>query len=459
MARRRQTTGMPKKERQTQQAPENETQDNNQFLERLLGYPKTRHERETAINRLIQRSTIVVGAILVGIIALVLLFEYVVTPNLTVATVNGERITVAEFQERFRFEQALALQQATILYQNAQQQAQIFGVEVDQILQNNQQFQQLNQELQFPEILGQRVLDQMVEDELIRQELAARDITVNEDLIQNQVNDYFGYDPTEIAMIGTPATETPTPTITPTPFVSPTPSPTPLPTATLEATAEVTAEVTAEATGEATAEVTEVVIPTIPPSPTPSQQDRIDDFEETVDLFRTNLLDSNATSAGIDDFFLRQAEQDALIDAIVGDSNVKTYVNVRHILVATEEEANEILDALQAGESFADLARARSLDTGSGAQGGELDWGPAVRYVAEFQDAVLTAPIGEIVGPVESEFGFHIIQVRAREEREVEGDDLQTIRQAEFSLWMADLRESSEENITINDNWPGYLPN
>ncbi len=451
MARRRQTTGMPKKERQIQQAPENESQDNNQFLERLLGYPKTRQAREEAINRLIQRTMLVIGAVLVGLIALALLVQFVITPNLTVATVNGERITVGEFQERFRFEQALALQQATILYQNAQQQAQLFGVDVNQVLQNNQQFQQLNQELQFPEVLGQRVLDQMVEDELIRQELEARDITVNEDLIQNQVNDYFGFDPTEVAMVGTPATETPIPTITPTPFVSPTPSPTPLPTATPEATAEVTAEATAEAT--------ETVIPTIPPSPTPSQQDRIEDFEETVDLFRENLLQSNATNAGIDAFFLRQAQQDALIDSVVGDSNVKTYVNVRHILVATEEEANEILNALQAGESFADLARARSIDTGSGARGGELDWAPVVRYVAEFQEAALNAPIGEIVGPVESEFGFHIIQVRAREEREVESDELETIQQAEFSIWMSDLRESSEENITINDNWPDYLPN
>ncbi|MCA9912968.1 MAG: peptidylprolyl isomerase, partial [Anaerolineae bacterium] len=116
-------------------------------------------------------------------------------------------------------------------------------------------------------------------------------------------------------------------------------------------------------------------------------------------------------------------------------------------------------DALAAGESFADLARARSIDTGSGARGGELDWAPVARYVPEFQDAVLNAPIGEIVGPVETDFGFHIIQVRAREDREVEGSELDTIRQAEFSLWMSDLRAANEENITINDNWPNYLPN
>jgi parvulin-like peptidyl-prolyl isomerase len=457
MARRRQTTGLPKKDRQ-QQSPEQENQ-NNQFIERLLGYPKTRVQREEAINRLLQRSVLVIGGVFVGLIALVLFVQFVITPNLTIATVNGERITVGQFQERFRFEQALTLQQATILYQNAQQQAQAFGVDVNQILQNNQQFQQLNQELQFPDILGQRVLDQMIEDELIRQELEERNITVNEELIEEQQNEYFGFDPTEVAMIGTPATETPTPTITPTPFVSPTPSPTPLPTEVPETTPEATAEVTAEATGEATAEVTEAIVPTIPPSPTPSQEDRIEDYEETVQLFRDNLIQSNATATGIDNFFFRQAQQQALLEAIVGDSTTKQYVNARHILVETEEEANEIIAALEAGESFAELARSRSIDTTSGARGGELDWAPVVQYVPEFQEAVLNAPIGEIVGPVESEFGFHIIQVRAREEREVEGDELQVIQRAEFSSWMADLRDASEEDITINDNWPTYLPN
>jgi len=458
MARRRQTTGLPKKERQAQQAPEQENQEN-QFIERLLGYPKTRVQREEAINRLLRRSIAVISAVFIGLIALALFVQFVITPNLTIATVNGERITVGEFQDRFRFEQALALQQATILYQNAQQQAQAFGIDVNQILQNNQQFQQLNQELQFPDILGQRVIDQMIEDELIRQELAARDIAVNEELIEQQQNEYFGFDPTEVALIGTPATPTPTPTITPTPFVSPTPSPTPTATATPETTPEVVAEVTAEATGEATAEVTEQAVPTIPPSPTPSQEDRIEDYEESLDLFQDNLLQSEATASGIDNFWLRQAQQQALLEAVVGVDPAKQYVNARHILVETEEEANEIIAALEAGESFAELARSRSIDTTSGERGGELDWSPVVSYVPEFQEAVLNAPIGEVVGPVESEFGFHIIQVRAREEREVEGNELETIQRAEFSAWVADLREDSEEDITINENWPNFLPN
>jgi parvulin-like peptidyl-prolyl isomerase len=78
--------------------------------------------------------------------------------------------------------------------------------------------------------------------------------------------------------------------------------------------------------------------------------------------------------------------------------------------------------------------------------------------VPSFRDAVLDADIGAIVGPVESQFGYHIIQVRAREDREVEGNTREQIRQSEFQEWLEGYREENEENITISNNWPDYLP-
>lgn len=86
---------------------------------------------------------------------------------------------------------------------------------------------------------------------------------------------------------------------------------------------------------------------------------------------------------------------------------------VRHILVATEEEARQVLDRLAAGEDFTDLAAEVSQDPGSGAQGGEL--GPLVqgRFVAPFEEAALAAEPGEVVGPVQTEFGWHVIEVLA----------------------------------------------
>jgi hypothetical protein len=88
-----------------------------------------------------------------------------------------------------------------------------------------------------------------------------------------------------------------------------------------------------------------------------------------------------------------------------------------HILVATEAEAQEILDRLEGGADFAELAASESTDEGSGADGGNLPCAPTSafeeNYVPEFVEAALAAEIGEPFGPVRSEFGYHVIVLRS----------------------------------------------
>ena len=117
----------------------------------------------------------------------------------------------------------------------------------------------------------------------------------------------------------------------------------------------------------------------------------------------------------------------------------------------TEAAALDVMEALAAGESFADLARAVSIDTGSGNRGGELDWSPVTNFVGPFADAVVEAELGTIVGPVESEFGFHVIQVRAREERELSEFDLENARNQRFDNWFEEHRANVEERIEMLD--------
>ncbi len=92
------------------------------------------------------------------------------------------------------------------------------------------------------------------------------------------------------------------------------------------------------------------------------------------------------------------------------DSNYRTAKSA-HILVETEEEANEILGLLEGGADFAELAIERSVDTFSGEQGGDLGFNARGQFVPEFDDAVWNADVGELIGPVETQFGFHIIRV------------------------------------------------
>src|SRR5262249_21394607 len=86
--------------------------------------------------------------------------------------------------------------------------------------------------------------------------------------------------------------------------------------------------------------------------------------------------------------------------------------DVSHILVADQATAQSIVDQLKAGASFADLARAKSTDTGSAQQGGDLGCLQAGAYVQEFQNAADAAPLNTPVGPVKSQYGYHVILVK-----------------------------------------------
>lgn len=108
------------------------------------------------------------------------------------------------------------------------------------------------------------------------------------------------------------------------------------------------------------------------------------------------------------------SKQVALGEALLGDQSEPEMLQLpcaRHILVAEEEEANDILAQLDDGADFSELAIELSIDTGSGAQGGSLGCADPNNYVPEFRDAVIAAEIGEVVGPVQSQFGFHLIIV------------------------------------------------
>jgi parvulin-like peptidyl-prolyl isomerase len=96
---------------------------------------------------------------------------------------------------------------------------------------------------------------------------------------------------------------------------------------------------------------------------------------------------------------------------------------VRHILVGSQQEADDVVAELAAGGDFATLAAERSTDPGSAANGGELPPSPPGTFVAEFDAAVWSAQIGEIVGPVQTDFGFHVLEVLSEET--IDTDDLE----------------------------------
>ncbi|MCK5245284.1 peptidylprolyl isomerase [Candidatus Bipolaricaulota bacterium] len=91
--------------------------------------------------------------------------------------------------------------------------------------------------------------------------------------------------------------------------------------------------------------------------------------------------------------------------------DIPEQVRASHILLATEEQAQQLHDELADGADFATLAREHSTDTGSGARGGDLGWFERGQMVAPFEDAAFSTPAGELSEIVPTEYGYHIIWV------------------------------------------------
>jgi peptidyl-prolyl cis-trans isomerase D len=117
-----------------------------------------------------------------------------------------------------------------------------------------------------------------------------------------------------------------------------------------------------------------------------------------------------------------------LIKIIDTRTGREEFVRAQHILLQFDEEtdsavvfeqADELIAQLQDGVDFEHLARRYSKDPGSGQRGGDLGWFGRGRMVPPFEQAAFGARVGEIVGPVESQFGMHIIKVNDRTNREV----------------------------------------
>lgn len=93
------------------------------------------------------------------------------------------------------------------------------------------------------------------------------------------------------------------------------------------------------------------------------------------------------------------------------DFDVSEQVKASHILVATKEEADEVLGKLNSGESFEDLAKEYSMDTSNASNGGDLGFFGKGAMVKAFEDVAFRLGENEVSEPVETNFGFHIIKV------------------------------------------------
>ncbi len=441
MSKKAQTTGAPKRRRRRTQAADAAQGSENIPQGQADSSYVSRAEKEEQLQKWVIRGVIALVAILALLVAITFAIEQLIVPNQAVAVVNGVDITVQEFRQEYQLERNRLLLQLD--------QIQSSGFDIQQLAQQ-EPYKTWISEVNVPDQLGLRVINDMVDDRLLAAEAASRNIHVDEADLRQAVEEFFGFDPTQVALIGLEPTATSEPTITPTPFVSPTPTNRPEPTKTPDPAAS-------DAEEETEPEVTPQ--PTVV-EPTLSAEEVRENFEQNERDYRSYFDRAGVAAETVDGFFERNALEALLADALVPDDGSLLYADARHILVDDEQAAMRALQALQQGESFAALARAISTDPGSGSRGGELGETYVGNYVREFGQAIEAAEIGTLVGPVESEFGFHILQVRSKEERS--GSDIETQLQRaklqELEQLRASLREMNSDNFEIFNTWLDYIP-
>lgn len=336
----------------------------------------SRRQREQRQLRWIWIGLGVVAASIVIIIAVGVISQ---SSRLT-AVVNGERIRVADYQKRVRF--------WYYFYDNYLAPGYLADAEAEERTE-----------------FYRGIADQMIEETLIEQEARKRNLSVSEEETQIELEE------TWFQHYRVPSTPTPSPP--PDPEATPTTEGTPLPTATPD---------TEEAFQERYQGFVESVLKPAGLNETYFRQ-----------IVQASLLRDKLEAAIIEEvpaeeeqvhlrYTVVEDDQQARDKIASFESGVIEQVNARHILVDTQQEAEEILRRLGEGEDFVALAAELSSDTSNKDKGGDLGWFSHGQMVEPFEEAAFEGEIGLYPFPVETDFGYHVIEILGHEDRPVDLD-------------------------------------
>lgn len=279
-----------------------------------------------------------------------------------------------------------------------------------------------------PISVGYQILNEMIDDLIIKQEANGLGISVSEADVEQEMEHRFGFYPE-----GTP-TPVPTRTPDPTDLAEPTATPT---------------------TGPS---------PTIGPSSTPRpsatpftreayEERRAEFFDSLAELY-------DATEEDYASYIEAQIYQERMLETFEDDvERVQEQVWLQHIRVTDRETLDEIIDRLDAGENWDDLAAELSEDTVSKDSGGDLGWLTLDNVTDQFGEGAVTifqAPINEFLDPIQTSMGWHLIQVLDRGDRSLDEQAFQQAVRQVFNDWLTSQRDIHD--VQIMDDWLEDLP-
>ncbi len=419
-------------------------------------------EREQYLSRLLLIGTGLVVALVIGLVVWTWALEAFIHPNQTVAIVEGTEIKGREFQVRARLNRRFLVDNYLQTFNDYLAYQQIFG--------DDPTFQQqyYNSLLQFtlqldPQSSGEQAINQLVDEKLL--ELEARDlgIVITEEQIEADLRGILGFFPDGSPTPPVIPTQAATSTLSSTQYalISPTPTASVTPTAssTPEASATPSGETpTVEATAPANTPVATlpaVESPTATLSPTPYT---MEGYQQLLTEFYAGYqADLDVSREEIRGFLYATLLREAIKDRITADlPHTQEQVWARHILVATEEEAIDLLARLESGEDWTSITAEVSLDESNKTLGGDLGWFPADAMVDPFGAVAFGLSVGETSEPVQTEFGWHIIQVLGHEDRPVDAVAYEQLREQKMTEYIQGLRE--KYTWEIFDTWQAMAP-
>jgi parvulin-like peptidyl-prolyl isomerase len=411
----------------------------------------SRREREARQRRRFFFAMGIAGALIVLILGVTLINENIIKPRTVIASVNETEITRRDYW-RYRGVQLL---------EQINQYSRLAGMlSSDQAAQYRQAAAQAQAE--FNELWGSTEVDdatlqQMIDDRIFVANIDELGLSIADDELDRFILNRFA--PTDA------------------PLIEATPSPTLIPerarwaTETAAANPPEAAEATPEA-GSASSfdplpappfsadqRASTPVAPESPATPaeagTPNPMEALSTAEANYEIYDNSVLDRARMSPEqyrewvAAPQLAREKVNNAFAEE-VGQSGEQVLAS--HILVETEDLANQIRATLdQPGADFAAIAAEQSTDTGSAANGGDLGWFTRGEMVEPFEEVAFNLQPGEIGQLVQTEFGWHIIYVRDREEDRAMTDE-QTQRQVDrlVNEWLEEQKEEADIDADID---------
>ncbi len=416
---------MAKKKRTTEEAPRRQTR-----KEILLA--NRQRERD--------RKFLLLGGVATGIALLLVVigavYSFLVVPARLVVSVNGTEITIQDFRNRYRYERQLALNR----YESMRFLQQQFAGQVNLL----NEIQVLQTALSDEFTMGVRVKSTMIEDILIAEAAGKADLSVSDvqldELLEAEVaSRYSKYTAAQA-------------------------------TATITAREAAASEQAADAGDDAAG--------------TASEEEAIDIIsEEELSQGTAGLAEELDDTNGLTLDEYRQILEYGLLREMVkshvAEGNVETTelrIRARHLLITFEDQpggnesdaagrtqeealalAESLIARLELGESFDYLVDLYSDDPSAEFNQGDLGWFAKGRMVPAFEEAAFALAVNETSAPVETEFGYHLIQVTDSDpDAPISADALESAVDEYFRNWLVEQQAAAniEERGLVSDQIP-----